>query len=108
MIELIFVLIILELVFGIYLIVFMDKKIRLTEEINKNIVKSGFKGNLTECKLKLKIFNAKLQAILEEKIEQERAEKIEKAVAAVNSLLLGFSLFKFLGKKNNKNIIKHK
>ena len=43
MIELLFVLIILEIVIGIYMIMFMEKKIRLIEEVNKNLVKSGIK-----------------------------------------------------------------
>lgn len=102
MIELIFVLIFLEVVFGIYLIVFMDKKIRLTEELNKNILKTSFNGNLTEIKLKLKIFNAKLQEILEEKFEQERIEKFEKTAGVINSLFFGFSLFKLLKRKKDK------
>lgn len=108
MIELIFVLIILEIVFGIYMIIFMDKKIRLTEETNKKLVKSGFTGNLSDIKINLKILNAKLRAILAEKIEQEKIEKLEKTVGILNSILLGFSLIKFFNKKKSKKFVKHK
>lgn len=108
MIELIFVLIILEIVFGVYMIMFMDKKIRLAEEVNKNIVKSGFTGNLTEFKLNLKILNARLHTILKEKIENEKIEKLEKAAGLLNSALLGFSLLKLFNKNKSKKFTKHK
>lgn len=108
MIELIFILIIVEIVVGVYMIIFMEKKIRLTEEVNRNLVKKGFTGNLTEFKMNLRILNAKLRAILAERIAQERVEKVEKAAGVLNSVLLGFSLFKFLRGKKNKNFSKHK
>ena len=108
MIELIFILIVVEIVVGVYMIMFMEKKIRLTEEVNRNLAKSGFTGNLTEFKVNLRILNAKLRAILAERVEQERVAKVEKAAGVLNSVLLGFSLFKFLKGKKNKNFSKHK
>lgn len=108
MIELLFVLIVLEIVVGVYMIMLMDKKIRLTEEVNRNLVKSGFRGNLTEFKMNLRILNAKLRAILAERVAQEKVEKVEKVAGLLNSVLLGFSLFKFLGKRKDKNFSKHK
>ena len=108
MIELIFVLIVLEIVFGVYMIMFMDKKIRLTEEVNENFAKIGFTGNLTEFRMNLKILNAKLRAILAEKRAQEKIDKIEKTAGIVNLALLGFSLLKFLGKRKERNFSKHK
>lgn len=102
MIELIFVLIIVEIVFGVYLILFLDKKIRKTEAINDQIEKSKFTGNLTEFKLNLKLLNTKLQTILEEKIKQEKNDKSENIAGIINSVLIGFSLVKFLKKKNLK------
>lgn len=108
MIELLFVLIVLEIVVGVYMIMLMDKKIRLTEEVNRNLVKSGFRGNLTEFKMNLRILNVKLRAILTERVAQEKVEKVEKVAGLLNSVLLGFSLFKFLGKRKDKNFSKHK
>lgn len=108
MIELLFVLIILEIVIGIYMIMFMEKKIRLIEEVNKNLVKSGFSGNLTEFKMNLKILNVRLRAILAERVAQEKVEKVEKVAGLLNSVLLGFSFFKFLGKRKDKKFSKHK
>lgn len=108
MIELLFVLIVLEIVVGVYMIMLMDKKIRLTEEVNRNLVKSGFRGNLTEFKMNLRILNVKLRAILAERVAQEKVEKVEKVAGLLNSVLLGFSLFKFLGKRKDKNFSKHK
>ena len=108
MIELIFILIVVEIVVGVYMIMFMEKKIRLTEEVNRNLAKSRFTGNLTEFKVNLRILNAKLRAILAERVEQERVAKVEKAAGVLNSVLLGFSLFKFLKGKKNKKFSKHK
>lgn len=102
MIELIFVLIIIEIVFGVYIILFMDKKIRNTEALNDKIIKSKFKGNLTELKLNLKILNTKLHAIIEEKKAQEKANKIEMVSSVVNSVLLGYSFIKFFNRKKTK------
>lgn len=101
MIELIFILIVVEIVVGIYMVMYMERKIRLTEEVNRNLKKIGFSGNLTEIKVNLRILNAKLRAILTEKTAQEQVDKIDKLAGIFNFVLLFFSIFKFMRRKKN-------
>ena len=100
MIELIFILIIVELVVGI---AFIHKTCLLYQEtncLNKKIKASGVTGNLSEIKFIFRNFNKKLiklGKIKQEKLAQKKINNI------FNIAFLTFSVFQFLKKKKQKN-----
>lgn len=101
MIELIFILIIIETACFIWII----KKICvLTQQIkttNKSIADSLFKGNLTELRVYLSIFNKKLKKYFE---KQEKSRSQNSLNVAINYILFLISAFSWL--KNHKFQIK--
>ncbi len=97
MIELIFILIIIELVVGI---AFIHKICMLYQEtncLNKKIKMSGITGNISEIKFVFRNFNKKLTQI--EKIRQQKLA-LKKLNSIFNVAFLAFSAFRFL--KRNK------
>lgn len=99
MIELIFVLIIIELVVGI---AFIHKICMLYQEtncLNKKIKTSGITGNLSEIKFVFRNFNKKLIQI--EKLKQEKLAQ-KKLNSLFNIAFLTFSAFQFLRKRKLK------
>lgn len=95
MIELIFVLILIEIVVAVWLINAFHKYTVLTSDLNDKIEFSEFNANLTEFKLALALFNKKLIAIMQKSIEDKEKAELAKVL---NSILLLFSAFNLVKK----------
>jgi len=102
MIELIFILILVEIVVAVWLINAFHKYTVLTSDLNDKIVSSEFNGNLTEFKLALALFNKKLIAIKQKSIEDKEKAELAKVVNSIFLLFSAFNLVKksFFKKKN--------
>ena len=99
MIELIFILIIIELVVGI---AFIHKICMLYQEtncLNKKIKMSGITGNISEIKFVFRNFNKKLLQV--EKIKQQKLAQ-KKLNNIFNIAFLAFSAFQFLKRRKPK------
>lgn len=99
MIELIFILIIVELFTGIWLITGMQRLSTKIEKINLAVRQSGFTGNLTEIRLSFAAFNKKIQMLLQEQKQKEEAEEF---IKIINFILLAIPLLDFFVKKIKK------
>lgn len=100
MIELIFILIIVELFAGIWLVVKMQKLSSNIEKINLEIKQSGFTGNLTGIKHSLSALNKNIQMLLQ---EQKQKEETESFIKMINFILLTVPVFDLLIKKIKKH-----
>lgn len=99
MIELIFILIIVELFAGIWLIKKLQKLSVKIEKINIAVKQSGFTGNLTEIRLSFAALNIKLQMLLQEKKQREETEEFMKII---NFIILTIPVFDLLLNKIKK------
>lgn len=99
MIELIFILIIVELLAGIWLITGMQRLSAKIAKINLAVKQSGFTGNLTEIKLSFVAFNRKIQMLLQEQKQKEEAEEL---IKIINFILFAIPLLDLFVKKIKK------
>ncbi|MGN0015319.1 MAG: hypothetical protein ACI37T_07885 [Candidatus Gastranaerophilaceae bacterium] len=99
MIGLIFILIIVEVFTGIWLIAKMQKLSSSIEKINLAVKQSGFTGNLTEIRLSFAALNRNIQMLLQ---EQKQKEETESFIKIINFILLIVPILDLLIKKIKK------
>lgn len=99
MIELIFILIIVEIAAGIWLIAKMQKLSSSIEKINIAVKQSGFTGNLTQIRLSFADLNRNIQMLLQ---EQKQKKETEEFMKIINFILLTIPVLDFLMKKIKK------
>ena len=104
MFELIFILILLEILLGTLLIIKINSLTKQATILNHNIINSGFQGNLSEIKTKLQLINKKIATI---DINKEKETKFENIIKVLNTIILSLSMFKWIS-KNKKTMKKHK
>lgn len=93
MIELIFILIMVELIAGLWLICKLNKVSLYIERFNFVLEKSGFTGNLTEKKLFFRNLNKHLNTFMENQKQKAEAKGILKIF---NILLFSIPVIDFL------------
>lgn len=98
MIELIFILILLELVFGLIFVHKISMFYNQVNVLNKKIKKNDITGNLSEIKYACRNLNKKLI-----KYEKNKQQKIMKRSInnIINTFLLVFSVFEFLRRRKD-------
>lgn len=103
MIELIFILIILEIVVGIWSLVRINNFTKQISEANKEIETSGFTGSLSDLKNSLAKFNKQLKHLLAQQMQESEMNKIKKVINAI-ALSLPFIdlIIKVFSEKKNK------
>lgn len=99
MIELIFILIIVEIAAGIWLIAKMQKLSSSIEKINIAVKQSGFTGNLTQIRLSFADLNRNIQMLLQ---EQKQKKETEEFMKIINFILLTIPVLDLLMKKIKK------
>lgn len=99
MIELIFILIIVELFAGIWLIKKMQKLSVSIDKINIAVKQSGFTGNLTQIRLSFAALNKNIQMLLQ---EQKQKKETEEFMKIINFILLTIPVLDLLMKKIKK------
>ena len=102
MIELIFILIIIEITIGLWLILKLNKLLQKIYEINTTIEKTNFSGNLTPIKYSMEKFKTQIETIVKEQKQQTAFENISKII---NIVLFSIPMIKIIFKKRK---LKHK
>ncbi len=85
MIELIFILIILEIIIGVWSLVRINNFTKKVSEANSELKASGFTGNISDLKNSLKKFNKQLKIL---KYQQMQETELNQVMNILNSIVL--------------------
>lgn len=85
MIELIFILIVLELIIGVWSLVRINNFTKKVSEANSELKASGFTGNISDLKNSLKKFNKQLKIL---KYQQMQETEFNQVMNILNSIVL--------------------
>lgn len=85
MIELIFILIILEIIIGVWSLVRINNFTKKVSEANSELKASGFTGNISDLKNSLKNFNKQLKIL---KYQQMQETELNQVMNILNSIVL--------------------
>ncbi len=85
MIELIFILIVLEIIIGVWSLVRINNFIKKVSEANSELKASGFTGNISDLKNSLKKFNKQLKIL---KYQQMQETEFNQVMNILNSIVL--------------------
>ncbi len=85
MIELIFILIVLEIIIGVWSLVRINNFTKKVSEANSELKASGFTGNISDLKNSLKNFNKQLKIL---KYQQMQETELNQVMNILNSIVL--------------------
>lgn len=85
MIELIFILIVLEIIIGVWSLVRINNFTKKVSEANSELKASGFTGNISDLKNSLKKFNKQLKIL---KYQQMQETEFNQIMNILNSIVL--------------------
>lgn len=85
MIELIFILIVLEIIIGVWSLVRINNFTKKVSEANSELKASGFTGNISDLKNSLKKFNKQLKIL---KYQQMQETEFNQVINILNSIVL--------------------
>lgn len=85
MIELIFILIVLEIIIGVWSLVRINNFTKRVSEANSELKASGFSGNISDLKNSLKKFNKQLKIL---KYQQMQETELNQVMNILNSIVL--------------------
>ncbi len=85
MIELIFILIVLEIIIGVWSLVRINNFTKKVSEANSELKASGFTGNISDLKNSLKKFNKQLKIL---KYQQMQETEFNQVMNILNSIVL--------------------
>lgn len=85
MIELIFILIVLEIIIGVWSLVRINNFTKKVSEANSELKASGFTGNISDLKNSLKNFNKQLKIL---KYQQMKETELNQVMNILNSIVL--------------------
>lgn len=85
MIELIFILIVLEIIIGVWSLVRINNFTKKVSEANSELKASGFMGNISDLKNSLKKFNKQLKIL---KYQQMQETELNQVMNILNSIVL--------------------
>lgn len=85
MIELIFILIVLEIIIGVWSLVRINNFTKRVSEANSELKASGFSGNISDLKNSLKKFNKQLKIL---KYQQMQETEFNQVMNILNSIVL--------------------
>ncbi len=85
MIELIFILIVLEIIIGVWSLVRINNFTKKVSEANSELKASGFTGNISDLKNSLKKFNKQLKIL---KYQQMQETELNQVMNILNSIVL--------------------
>lgn len=85
MIELIFILIVLEIIIGVWSLVRINNFTKKVSEANSELKATGFTGNISDLKNSLKKFNKQLKIL---KYQQMQETEFNQVMNILNSIVL--------------------
>ncbi len=85
MIELIFILIVLEIIIGVWSLVRINNFTKKVSEANSELKASGFTGNISDLENSLKKFNKQLKIL---KYQQMQETELNQVMNILNSIVL--------------------
>lgn len=85
MIELIFILIVLEIIIGVWSLVRINNFTKKVSEANSELKVSGFTGNISDLKNSLKKFNKQLKILKHQQMQQTELNQV---MNILNSIVL--------------------